>query len=55
MINKKLLAIIEKKMFDLANIIDDERLRADGIYFTEQGIEHLIENIMEELENEYTR
>ena len=42
-------------MFDLANIINDEGLRADGIYFTEKGIKHLIENIMEEIENEYSR
>ena len=54
MINKKLLSIIEKKMFDLALAINDERLREEGYHFTEQGIEHLIENIMEELENEYS-
>jgi len=53
--NKKLSILIRKKMFDLANIINDEKLRADGIYFTEKGINHLIENIMEEIENEYSR
>ena len=53
--NKKLLDLIEKKMFDLADAINNEKLRTLGIYFTELGIKHLIENIMEEIKNEYSR
>ena len=53
--NKKLLKFIEKKMFDLVNAIIDKRLRESGYFFTEKGIKHLIKNIMEEINNEYSR